>query len=148
MNLRKLPVILAILSLLGLAFGVGYVTYPLLNTPTEPINVSVPEAGESAEPTDQGVYSEVWQILERDFYGEKPDTEARTYGAVRGLAESFQDPYTFFVEPEPREREREQLSGRFGGIGANIELTNDGYLLHPIPDQPASRAGILTATCC
>jgi carboxyl-terminal processing protease len=84
-----------------------------------------------------------WEILDRDFYGERPDSTARTYGAIRGMVESFNDPYTYFVEPQPRELERDELAGRFGGIGANIELTTTGYLLFPVPGLPAAEAGVL-----
>jgi carboxyl-terminal processing protease len=59
------------------------------------------------------------------------------------MVESFADPYTVFVEPQARELERDQLAGRFGGIGANIEADTAGFLLRPVPDQPAAQAGIL-----
>jgi carboxyl-terminal processing protease len=59
------------------------------------------------------------------------------------MVERFGDPYTFFVEPQPRELERDQLAGKFGGIGATLEQTETGWLLHPLPDQPAAQAGIL-----
>ncbi len=39
--------------------------------------------------------------------------------------------------------ERDDLAGKFGGIGANVEATSDGYVLHPLPGQPAAEAGIL-----
>ncbi|MCB0050219.1 MAG: PDZ domain-containing protein, partial [Caldilinea sp.] len=60
-----------------------------------------------------------------------------------GMVQSFGDPYTFFVEPEPRELERDQLAGKFGGIGATLELSDAGWVLHPLPEQPAARAGLL-----
>ena len=88
------------------------------------------------------VYWEAWRLLDRDFYGDKPDTTARTYGAIRGMVESFGDPYTYFVEPRARDLERDELRGKFGGIGANLEQTDAGYVLHPVPEQPAERAGI------
>ena len=88
------------------------------------------------------VYWEAWRLLERDFLGAKPDAATRTYGAIRGMVESFGDPYTYFVEPKPRELERDSLAGRFGGIGANIEESPDGYILRPMPGQPAAQAGV------
>jgi carboxyl-terminal processing protease len=88
-------------------------------------------------------YWDAWQILDRDFFGDKPDATTRTYGAIRGMVESFNDPYTYFVEPQPRELERDELAGRFGGIGANIELTGTGYILFPVSGLPAAEAGVL-----
>jgi carboxyl-terminal processing protease len=141
MSIRKLPTILGILSLIGLAFGVGYISYPLLHgapqAPTAPLSSAPTHAQE------MGVYWDAWGILDRDFMGTKPDATTRTYAAIRGMVESFNDPYTFFVEPQPRELERDDLAGKFGGIGANVEATADGYTLHPVPGQPAAAAGIL-----
>lgn len=61
---------------------------------------------------------------------------------MRGMIQSFEDPNTFFVEPQPRTLERDQLRGSFGGIDAYIETDDKGYKLRPMRDQPAERAGI------
>ena len=124
---------------MGLAFGFGYVSYPLLHTPVEPVTTS-----QDVTSTEQNmpVYWEAWRLLERDFFGPKPDATTRTYGAIRGMVATFNDPYTYFVEPKPRELERDNLAGKFGGIGANIELTPEGYVLRPVRGQPAELAGV------
>jgi carboxyl-terminal processing protease len=145
MSIRNLSIYLVILSVVGLAFGVGYISYPLLHGAPESLNAP---AGDSLSPgqveaSDMAAYWSAWEILDRDFFGEKPDSTARTYGAIRGMVESFNDPYTYFVEPQPRELERDELAGRFGGIGANIELTTTGYLLFPVAGLPAAEAGVM-----
>ncbi len=139
MNIRKLPLYLLALGILGLTFAAGYSAYPLLHGAPLPSlsSLTQPPARQSMD-----VYWEAWRLLERDFYGDKPDATARTYGAIRGMVESFGDPYTYFVEPRARDLERDELRGKFGGIGANLEQTDAGYVLHPVPDQPADRAGI------
>jgi carboxyl-terminal processing protease len=81
-------------------------------------------------------------LLEQDFYGEDPSLTERTYASVRGLTDSYGDGYTRFLEPQPRELERDQLRGRFGGIGAWIETVEGGYALRPMPGQPADSAGV------
>ncbi len=89
------------------------------------------------------LFEEAWQILERDFYGEKPPDQERIYQSIRALTESFAEPHTFFVEPQPRELERDQLRGSFGGIGAYIETVDGGgFTLRPMRGQPAEAAGI------
>jgi carboxyl-terminal processing protease len=144
MSIRNLPFYLGILSLIGLAFGVGYISYPLLHGASDAVTVPVDVLSVDEIPgQDMGVYWDAWQILDRDFFGAKPDATVRTYGAIRGMVESFNDPYTYFVEPQPRELERDELAGRFGGIGANIELTPDGYVLRPVLGLAAAEAGIL-----
>jgi carboxyl-terminal processing protease len=86
---------------------------------------------------------EAWGIAEDQFYGELPTDQTRTYGAVRGMIESFKDPYTVFIEPPQTELQSQQLSGKFGGIGASIRRETDGrYALSPFPDRPAAQAGV------
>lgn len=89
------------------------------------------------------LYKEAWDALDLNFYGDKPESDRRIYGAIRGLIEAYDDPYTFFLEPEPHELEHDQLQGRFGGIGAQIEATEAGYALLPMFEQPAELAGVL-----
>jgi carboxyl-terminal processing protease len=145
MSIRNLPIYLVFLSVIGLAFGVGYISYPLMHGAPEAVIAPPAEILPSDQPAGQsmGAYWDAWQILDRDFFGKKPDATARTYGAIRGMVASFNDPYTYFVEPQPRELERDELAGRFGGIGANIELGEEGYLLRPMPGLPAAEAGVL-----
>lgn len=139
MSIRHLPVYLVLLSLVGLSFGVGYISYPLLHTAGEPAAMS--SVGTSGGDEMQ-VFWEAWRLLDRDFYGSKPNATQRNYGAIRGMVESFGDPYTYFMEPQPRQFERDELAGKFGGIGASVEAGADGYILHPVEGQPAALAGI------
>lgn len=145
MSIRNLPIYLGILSLVGLAFGVGYISYPLLHGATDatlaPVAEVLPADANSGQ--DMGVYWDAWQILDRDFLGRRPEAAERTYGAIRGMVASFNDPYTYFVEPQPRELERDELAGRFGGIGANIELGPEGYVLRPALGLAAEEAGVV-----
>lgn len=127
------------MTMVVLAFVAGYAAYPLLHA--MPLGPSL--AGQAAHQQDMGEYWQVWNLLERDFYGEKPAEAERTFGAIAGMVQSFGDPYTFFVEPEPRELERDKLAGKFGGIGATLEQSDAGWVLHPLPEQPAATAGIL-----
>jgi carboxyl-terminal processing protease len=86
---------------------------------------------------------EAWGRAESLFYGKLPTEQERTYGAVRGMMESFKDPYTVFIEPPQTELQSQQLSGKFGGIGANVRRDNDGRIvLSPFPDRPAAQAGV------
>jgi len=83
-------------------------------------------------------------LLEQDYYGEDPSLTERTYASVRGLTDSYGDSYTRFLEPQPRELERDQLRGRFGGIGAWIDTFEGDFTLRPMPDRPAAIAGVQT----
>ncbi len=90
-----------------------------------------------------GVFWEAWNFLENDFFGELPDAQQMTYAAIRGVIGTLNDPHTSFVEPQPRQREREDLQGSFGGVGAWVRVKEDGSIfLTPMEDSPAMRAGV------
>lgn len=114
------------------AAGVG-VTWWLMHGQT-------PEAEEAAE---FSIFWEAWHLVEGAYYGELPDMQQLTWGAIRGALATLNDPYTTFLEPQPRQREKEELSGRFGGIGAYVSENEEGQItLEPMPDLPAARAGV------
>jgi carboxyl-terminal processing protease len=112
------------------AFGLGY-TSRAIHTP-----VVGDEAGLS-------LFWEAWRVIDQYFYGSTPTPSERTYGAIRGSLNALNDPYTYFIEPQQRDREQEELRGSFGGIGAWVERTEDGQvLLTPMDGRPADQAGI------
>ncbi len=97
----------------------------------------------AADTADFGILWQVRSLLDRSFIGDAPTVEKQVYGAARGLVASYNDPYTVFVEPAPREVERDQLRGHFGGIGAYMGRNEAGELeLTIMRDRPAARAGI------
>jgi carboxyl-terminal processing protease len=90
-----------------------------------------------------GVFWEAWHLIQDSFYGDLPDMQHLAWGAIRGAMETLNDPHTAFLEPETRQREKEDLNGRFGGIGAYVSQAEDGsIILDPMPDLPADRAGV------
>jgi len=81
--------------------------------------------------------------VENDFYAELPDSKTMTYAALRGALSALNDPYTIFVEPQPRQLEKDDLHGSFGGIGVWLSQIPDGsFVLSPMRDSPAIRAGV------
>jgi carboxyl-terminal processing protease len=97
------------------------------------------------EAVEFSVFWEAWHLVEDHFFGDLPDMQQVTWGAIRGAIATLDDPHTSFLEPQPRQREKEDLSGRFGGIGAWVTQAEDGgIILDPMPDLPAEQAGIQT----
>lgn len=96
------------------------------------------------EAAEFGIFWEAWHLVEGHFFGELPNMQQVAWGAIRGALETLEDPHTTFLEPQPRQREKEDLSGRFGGIGAYVSQAEDGsIILDPMPDLPAEQAGVL-----
>jgi carboxyl-terminal processing protease len=87
---------------------------------------------------------EAWHILERDFYGDLPDNREMTYDAIHGVIDNLGDEYTAFLEPEMAAIVREDMSGSFDGIGAVVNMNDNGQLeiIRTFEDRPAARAGL------
>ncbi|MFC2029543.1 S41 family peptidase [Chloroflexota bacterium] len=133
-NFRVLVLALVITAMVIGAFTVGVGTTWLLMHDTTA----------NAEETVQfGVFWEAWHLVEDHFYSDLPESQQLVWGAIRGALATLDDPHTSFIEPQPRQREKEDLSGRFGGIGAFVTQAEDGSIvLEPMDGLPAQEAGV------
>ncbi|MFQ6058900.1 MAG: S41 family peptidase [Anaerolineae bacterium] len=97
----------------------------------------------AGEPEQFGVFWEAWRIIQREFYGQVPTAQEMTYGAIRGVIKTLDDPNTVFMDPRMSELQRTDLRGKFEGIGAVVTM-EDGQLVvvAPMEGQPAQKAGI------
>lgn len=132
---RILVIVTVTLSVISASYAAGFGTHWWLTKDSNP----------AAEEKDYfAVFWEAWHILERDFYGQLPTAQQMTYGAIRGVLSTLNDPYTIFVEPKPRRLEKDDLRGSFGGIGAWLSKREDGaVVLKPMEGKAAQRVGIL-----
>ena len=98
----------------------------------------------AAQTPEFDILFQVQDLLQMNFLGDIPEAKQQVYGAIRGLAGSYKDPYTVFVEPAAREAERDELRGHFGGIGAQLARDDAGNMvLTVMKDRPADRAGVM-----
>jgi len=106
----------------------------------EELTATAPAAGDNQ---DLGLFWEVWQIIQSEYYGDLPNQDELTYGAIRGAVSTLDDPYTAFVEPQAAAVMREDHSGSFEGIGALVTM-KDGVLsiVSVYKDRPAEKAGL------
>ena len=93
---------------------------------------------------DLELLTEVWGIIDQEFDGLLPDEDEVIHSAIRGSLETLNDDFTRFIPRDVAQRSREQLDGGFEGIGAFVDLSEDGYLIitQPIAGQPADNAGL------
>ncbi|QOJ01766.1 MAG: S41 family peptidase [Phycisphaeraceae bacterium] len=65
-------------------------------------------------------------------------------GAITGMLEALDDPYTVYVPPADTAEFNKDLTGEYVGIGAQVNIT-EGYLtiVSPLEDSPAYRAGLM-----
>jgi len=90
------------------------------------------------------LFWEAWRIVENDFYRRPIDSKELTYGAIRGALSTLEDENTAFIIPEHIAIIREDLTGTFEGIGALVEMNEDGYLVivEPLAGRPADLVGL------
>jgi carboxyl-terminal processing protease len=139
------------LLLVAIAFGSGYIAAAMRSRPfTGPALVPLLEDALSGNGSqnasvdnDLSLFVEAQRLVEQDFYGSLPSPRDRVYGAIRGLLETLNDPYTVFVEPVPRQFEQDDLRGSYGGLGMGLSRNEQGQIvLSPFRDSPAAEAGI------
>lgn len=97
-----------------------------------------------ADDIDFKRFWELWSILKEKYYQQPVKDRDLFYGAMGGMAQSLGDPYTTYFEPKVAQDFQESLQGKFEGIGAEIGSKDDSLqIIAPLPDTPASRAGLL-----
>lgn len=73
-----------------------------------------------------------------------PSAKERLYGAIRGLANAYDDPYTVFFPPKESKAFADSISGSFAGVGMEIGVKeNILTVITPLKGTPAEKAGIL-----
>jgi carboxyl-terminal processing protease len=99
---------------------------------------------------------DVYETITRSFVGEF-DRERLIRGAIEGMIEALDDPFSAYMSPEELQRQREAIGGEFSGVGARVaarSTTADEedcatlgatcriIVVAPISGSPAERAGL------
>jgi len=78
-----------------------------------------------------------------EYYITPPDVEDLTQGAIQGLIDSLNDPYTEYLSPDMLEQFSSSLEYQYTGIGIQVEVnTNYPVIKNVIEDSPAQKAGL------
>ena len=94
---------------------------------------------------DVDKYSALFEVREdlNRLYDGELDDNAMLEGAIKGMTNALNDPYTVFMNKEEYDKFMESNSGAFMGIGVYITLKNDKVTVDsPIEGGPAEAAGI------
>jgi carboxyl-terminal processing protease len=97
-----------------------------------------------ATTADFSPFWKVWNsINEKYTNASKVSDQERVYGAIAGLVDSLDDPYSVFYNPEESKSFEEEISGNFTGIGMEIIMKNKvPTVIAPLKDTPADKADI------
>ena len=85
---------------------------------------------------------EIYEIIQTRYI-EKVEPSKLMEGAVKGMLESLDDPYSSWISPVDYEMREMKQEGRLGGLGIGI-TTKEGFptILHVLEGTPAEEAGL------
>jgi carboxyl-terminal processing protease len=90
------------------------------------------------------LYEQVKKILD-DKYIKGPEIkeDTKAYGSIKGLVESYGDPYTVFFPPVQSKQFKAVVSGTFSGVGMEVGIKDNVLtVVSPLKKSPAEKAGI------
>lgn len=97
------------------------------------------------EPIRFLLLNEATSMLQQQFVRNLPGTAELNHAAIKGVIDSLDDPYTYWLSPESAKLETESNEGQFGGIGARAEWDEDlaaVRLLEVFADSPAQAGNL------
>jgi carboxyl-terminal processing protease len=126
-RIKIIAVSLLVAAMVAISFGAGCVL-----------------GGRTSPEQGLDVVEQAWDIIFQDYVDrDRLDADTLVQGAIRGMVEALDDPYTAYLDAETYQLSLGDFEGKFEGIGAHVAV-EDGQILiiAPIADSPAERAGI------
>src|SRR3989338_5605145 len=132
-------------SIVVLSFGSG-VQFGRTKTGTDLFIPSDNISGKSGKipSVDFSIFWDVWDRLGRYYIDKNALEPAKmVYGAVSGMVNSLEDPYTVFLPPQQNFEAKQDLGGKFEGIGAQLGIKEKRIVVvAPLKGTPAQKAGL------
>lgn len=113
----------------AVAFAGGYLLATVVNAPS----------GDTLQ-----VFREAHDLVNNEFYYNKPAEADQINGAINGMLAAFKDPYTLYLPPVQAAQEMTVMEGESGGIGAVVGTNdkNEMVITEVRLGWPAEAAGI------
>lgn len=98
----------------------------------------------TSEKTDLSLFWRVWGTLEEKYLDKnKLNRDKMVNGAIGGLVSSLGDPYTVYLAPEQNKNFKDNLSGKYSGVGIQLGYRSGKMVvIAPLDETPASREGV------
>lgn len=139
-NKQQVPFRQYLISIICVAFLAGGSCYIYFNYQYKKQLAAIPTQKEDLKKID-ALYNEI-----TNHYVGKVDEKKLVDGALKGMTEALDDPYSSYLnEPEADELDQ-SLAGSFEGIGATMTMADDlpTVAQAPIEGSPAAKAGMKT----
>jgi carboxyl-terminal processing protease len=141
----RVIILVLIAGLLGYYIGVNKVAFAWRSY-TPHITVTGKEPPSEFSNMD---FTQFWTVMDKiqSTYYDKTaiDPQKMLNGAISGMVESLDDPYTMYLPPTQNGDFKQGMAGKFTGIGAELGMQDKFIVVvAPIDGSPASKAGIKT----
>ncbi|MCK5022140.1 MAG: S41 family peptidase [Candidatus Pacebacteria bacterium] len=140
---ERIYIPISILFLIGGGFLLGVKYEQKGNNLNHILNKGTEQLGE----VDFDIFWKSWNILNEKFVNDSDkiiEDQEKIWGAIQGLANSHEDPYTVFMPPADSAIFESDIQGNFEGVGMEIGIrSNELTVVAPLKDTPAERSGIL-----
>lgn len=87
---------------------------------------------------------QIYQVIRSHYYrASEVSDSVLLHGAIQGVIDSLDDPYSTYFTPEEYQGWQDSLSGEYSGVGIEITLRNGRVtVVTPFPGTPAYAGGI------
>jgi len=141
-KIRNILLVIGVVVLIG---GIGYRfgekhATTIIQEPATVVDIEAP----SSIRVDFSLFWDVWQRI-HTFYIDKSsiDTQKLVWGAITGMVNALDDPYTVFLNPKDNKEFKDDIGGSFQGIGAQLGLKDGKIIIQtPLKGSPAEKAGL------
>lgn len=142
--IKKYLLIPSIIILFFIVFLVGFFIGKETRPSIEKIKDVCNKTSGQPEQVDFSLFWDAWHIIQSKYVDRnKLDPEQMTFGAISGLVQSLNDPYSVFLPPKEKKKFLDDMSGYFEGIGAEIGIRNGVLtIISPLKGNPAEKAGL------
>ncbi len=143
MRIVRFFAVILIAGLIGYYIGVTKISLDWKNFQPR-VEVASKEPPPSLSHLD---FTKFWTVLERieqNYYDKTAiDSQKMLDGAISGMVDSLDDPYTVYLPPVQNSDFKEGLAGQFSGIGAELDMKDKQIIIKaPLDGSPAQKAGL------
>ncbi len=137
--------VVALLVLIALVIGSGgtYAAFTLFQDEPEGSAQSLKlGSGNEIESEELTKINKAYELI-KDRYVSDIDQKDLLDGAIKGMVDTLEDPYSVYMDPKTAEQFSQSLGSSFEGIGAEVNMTDGRVtIVSPYKDSPAEKAGL------
>lgn len=149
MNIKKQSIPLILFAALVIGFLGAYAGIKIAQPQKVTKQPPITQEDTGNKPGDEQPESlskviQAYQLI-KENYVEGVESDLLYEGAIKGMVEALEDPYSAYMDEEMNDRFMEQIESSFEGIGAEVSMVDGKVtIVSPIKDSPAEEAGLRT----